>query len=127
MVTCCHPRSQSTQHPRRCIQGFLSCCPQILSYNIQQQQQKRKGNLDEQFEIIGNECFWSLLDGIFNLIISGLLLKSHSEINHRNINSGNTESHSCQLPIQCRQHFTNSLQKTTLFSSFSISKIYQTP
>lgn len=50
------------------------------------------------------------LDGSLDLIIGSRLLKPNSQINNRNIDSGDTESHSSQLSIEGRKHLANSLR-----------------
>ena len=51
------------------------------------------------------------LDSSLNLIIGCWLRKSNSQINNRNINSGNTEGHSSQLSVKLWEHLANSLQE----------------
>jgi hypothetical protein len=53
----------------------------------------------------------ALLDCGLDLIIGSRLLKPDSQINNRNINSGDAKGHPSQLPIKCRKHLANSLRR----------------
>jgi hypothetical protein len=52
-----------------------------------------------------------LLDRSLDLVIGGSLLKSNGQINNRNVNSWDTEGHSCQLSVKDWEHLANSLRK----------------
>jgi hypothetical protein len=52
-----------------------------------------------------------LLDCGLDLIIGSRLLKPDSQINNRDINSGDTESHPGQLSIKGGKHLADSLRR----------------
>ena len=77
----------------------LICTIQILMYEFVKRKQATTLRMQNS------------LDRSLDLIIGSRLLESNGQINNRNINSGDTESHSCQLSIEGRKHLANGLQE----------------
>ena len=51
----------------------------------------------------------SLLDSLLDLVVGCSFLESNSEVNNLDINGGNTEGHSGQLPVELWKHLSDSL------------------